>query len=68
MLKQIASAALGFATIPLIGLGIGGLVAFGNFIYPFQLPPDAYWAGFFLFIAAVIIFFCVFTFFHWWGL
>jgi hypothetical protein len=60
--KQIASAVLGFLTPTIIALICCGMMYVTNFIGSFALPPPYFWAGFFLFIGAVIVGLCILTF------
>jgi len=63
MIKVTISTLLGFATLPCVFFAIYVAVSVGQLIHGYDLPVGSYWAGFFLFVAILIAFFCIWSFF-----
>ena len=66
MIKELITGALGFVTLPLVGLVIWGAVEIiklvAAFVGGFGLNPVHYWSGFFLIFAVALAGGCIFAF------
>ena len=59
MVRNLIAAGVGFITPLVIGLNIYGAVVIGTRINSFNLPPEAYWGGFWMFFVLAIGAICI---------